>query len=271
MNNRKISTIYENIIEYGYDVASKECKGGYPDKEDCTWYHSNWMLLRYLGVVSNPYWHEEFYRKALDFIKTNNIEKILVAGTADFSMPLFCHEFGIKEIDVCDICNTPLLVCNKVAETLKCDWKTFVQDICKEIPFRYKAIINDAFLSRFDDKSMPLKGIVDALEPGGYYITTLKIGKRNRGGEVEDSIKANFLKKVETRYEQNKAVLPAVDIKNIVETYIAKMSSYPIGDEKEIDNLFHSVGLDILNLDKHVVEGEYEESEYLGILSRKII
>ena len=35
------------------------------DQNDCTWYHENWMILRYLGVVSNPFWHEDFYEKAI--------------------------------------------------------------------------------------------------------------------------------------------------------------------------------------------------------------
>lgn len=271
MNDKRISTIYENIIGYGYDTALKECKGGYPDKEDCTWYHGNWMILRYLGVVSNPYWHETFYKKALDMIQSDNIKKVLVAGTADFSMPLFCYDFGIKEIDICDICNTPLIVCKKVSEILKCEWKTFVQDICKELPFRYMAIVNDAFLSRFMDKSKPLKGIADALDPGGYYITTLKIGEWNHGGEVDDPIRDDFIKKVESRYEQKKTVFPEIDIKNIAETYIAKMTSFPVEGEQEINNLFHKAGLEILAMDKHSVVGEYEKTEYVGIISQKNI
>ena len=68
MNNDKINIIYEKFIEECRNISLHECSGGYPDKEDCTWYHSNWMLLRYLGVVSNPYWHESFYRNALEYI-----------------------------------------------------------------------------------------------------------------------------------------------------------------------------------------------------------
>ena len=89
MKNKSLSTIYEKMLKYGYDTALEQCKGGYPDKDDCTWYHSSWMLLRYLDMVSNPYWHEKFYRDALASAVSGGAEKILVAGTADFSMPLF--------------------------------------------------------------------------------------------------------------------------------------------------------------------------------------
>jgi len=122
------------------------------------------MLLRYLGVVSNPYWHESFYKEALRFTNANEKEHLLVAGTAHFSMPLLCSEFGIPRISICDMCNTPLKVCEIVSDFLGKDWTTFVQDVCTEFTLKYDIVINDAFLSRFIDKSKPLKGIYGSEE-----------------------------------------------------------------------------------------------------------
>lgn len=268
MNDRKINTIYEKFIEDGRIISLHECSGGYPDKEDCTWYHSNWMLLRYLGVVSNPYWHEDFYRNALEYVNAKD-KDLLVAGTADFSMPLLCSESGIRKINICDICTTPLKICEMVSDFLSCDWTTYIQDICTKLPSKYDIIINDAFLSRFVDKVPVLKGISDGLKPGGYYITTLKHGKWNRGGEVNDLVKESFINKVKEKYDRKKSNLPYFDIETVSTTYVSKMSSFPVNSEEEVYKLFGSVDLSILHLEKGGVEGEFEASEYFRIISQK--
>lgn len=268
MNNDKINIIYEKFIEECRNISLHECSGGYPDKEDCTWYHSNWMLLRYLGVVSNPYWHESFYRNALEYINAQG-KDFLVAGTADFSMPLLCSESGIEKICICDICETPLKICNMVSEFLGCDWTTYIQDICDKLPLKYDVIINDAFLSRFNDKVHVLNGISDGLKQGGYYITTLKQGKWNRGGEVTDLVRKSFVNKVKERYNKRKSSLPYFDIETVSTTYVSKMSSFPINNENKLHELFNNAGLNILHLEKGNVEGEFELSEYFRIVSQK--
>ena len=269
MNKNQMNSIYERFIQDGYNIASCECAGGYPDKADCAWYHGNWMLLRYLGVVSNPYWHEEFYKDALRFTHADEKEDFLVAGTADFSMPLLCSEFGIHEVSICDMCNTPLKICDIVSEFLGRNWTTFVQDICTEFTPKYDIVINDAFLSRFIDKSKPLKGIYGALKQGGYYITTLKKGNPNKGGEVSDSIRENFMQKVKKRYVEKSKHLPKIDIDAVSAVYVDKMSSYPVRDEEELFELFINAGLNILQIEKGSVVGEFESSEYFRIVSQK--
>lgn len=269
MNNTKINAIYQQFITKGYSISSEGCSGGYPDKDDCSWYHGNWMLLRYLGVVSNPYWHETFYKGALHNICANDKEYVLIAGTADFSMPLLCSETNIPKVFICDKCSTPVKICNLVSQFLGCDWKTFVQDVCSEFPFKCDIIINDAFLSRFVDKDKPLMGIYNGLKKGGYYITTLKKGRQNKGGEVTDSVRAHFMQKVRERYIQNKDVLPDLDIDAISATYVEKMASFPVENENEIHMLFKKVGLNILEIERGIVEGEFEVSEYFRVVSQK--
>ena len=269
MNNDKINSLYQKFIADGYNISLRECMGGYPNKIDCAWYHGNWMLFRYLGVVSNPYWHEKFYYEALKKICDLKKDSVLIAGTADFSMPLLCSEVGVNNINICDICNTPLKICNRVSEYLNLNWNTFTHGICSELTLKYNVIINDAFLSRFQNKEMPLRGITNTLISGGYYITTLKMGKMNRGGEIEDSVKRRFVEKVERRYNEHLDVLPKVPIKDIANEYVEKMSSFPVSGEKEVQELFEAVGLKILYLEKDTVEGEYDISEYFRIISQK--
>lgn len=271
MNSKQIDLIYQKFIRDGYKIASQECVGGYPDKDDCSWYHGNWMLLRYLGVVSNPFWHESFYKNALYSVRAYDKADFLVAGTADFSMPLLCSECGITKISVCDICNTPLKICDVVSDFIGYNWTTFIQDVCTEFDIKYDVIINDAFLSRFVEKKRPLKGICAGLKQGGYYITTLKQGAFNKGGEISGALRKHFMQKVEKRYLDKNFYLPEIDIGEVSATYVDKMSSYPIKDEEELYELFNNAGLQILRVEKESVVGEFESSEYFRIISQKIV
>ena len=83
-------------------------------------------------------------------------------------------------------------------------------------------------------------GIYNGLKKGGYYITTLKKGRPNKGREVTDSVRAHFMQKVRERYIQNKDVLPDLDIDAISATYVEKMASFPVEKENEIHMLFRN-------------------------------
>lgn len=270
MNVNVINTLYEKNIKMGYKVSLMFCKGGYPNQEDCSWYHGNWMLLRYLGMVSNPFWHENFYLKALHQALAEKKDNVLVVGTADFSMPFLCSSVGIQELDICDICRTPLEVCDKVSREFGYKWNTFQHDMNKPLKKKYSVIINDAFLSRFERKENMLERIADGLEEGGYYITTLKEGKVNKGGEIEEQLKNTFIEKAVNKYNMSSISDWNMPIKNIASEYVEKMSSYPVKDENEIEILFKNVNLGLVYLEKDKVPGEYEPSEYFRIIAKKI-
>ncbi len=269
MNEVLINDLYEKLIPLGQKFAKDNCNGGYPNKDDCTWYHGNWMLLRYLGVVSNPYWHENFYRNVFKSIDYNKTLKVGVLGTADFSMPLLCSEIGVDKVNILDICNTPLMICDLVASHLKLDWVTGLHDVCADLDEKLDIIINDAFLSRFKDKDAVLRGIFDSLKDDGYYITTLKQGKWNNGGEVAESLRLSFIDKVRTRYMLLKGKLPDVDIEAIAAKYVDKMASFPVRNDSEIKEIFENAGFKILKIFKNSVEGEYQNSCYFEILAQK--
>ena len=271
VNKEKINKIYRILLEDDIvDIANKHCNGGYPNPVDCAWYHGNWMLFRYLGLVSNPYWHEVFYMKALTNIVGSSDKKVLVAGTADFSMPLLCQEVGVSNISVCDICDTPLIICKKASDLLNAYWNVFNQDVTVVSDTHYDVIVNDAFLSRFQEKQDVLTGISNLLLDEGYYITTLKKGSVNRGGEVSQELKERFLNKARERYLSNIDVLPQVDIDDAITTYVDRMSSYPIDSADSIINMFSSSNLKVVSLETGDVEGEYEASTYYRIIAKKI-
>ncbi len=267
MDKNFLFTLYKELIVTGYNISLKECNGGYPDINNCSWYHGNWMLLRYLGLVSNPFWHENFYNDALINMDCLN-SKLLVAGTADFSMPLLCSLSGCMDITIYDICNTPLCICNIVSEKLKVSWRTKKQDICSKSNDKFDLVVNDAFISRFIDKSKPLRGIANTLNNDGYYITSLKKKSNTLDSELE-TLKNIFVKRAVERYDTCKELFPNVHIRDIAKMYVKNMKSYPVKDEKEIIDLFNDSGFKVIHIEQSVVEGEYEPSEYYRIIAQK--
>ena len=265
--DNNLNSLYESIIIEGNNIAEQNCRGGYPDKNNCFWYHGYWMVLRYLGMVSNPFWHESFY---CDAINKYNLYKsnILIAGTADFSMPFLCAKTGCENITVYDICKTPLCICERVSAKLGYSWKTKQQDICKCDDEKFSAVLNDAFISRFKDKQEVLNGISNSLIEGGYYITSLKKQSKT-ADDVIDQLKKEFVNQASTRFNQCKGLFPDFDIVSIAETYVKNMASYPIVDEKEAYSLFEECNFNILQFGVNNVQGEYEPSEYYQIIAQK--
>ena len=170
MDEEYIRLLNSNKLQELFD-----CKSGYMDQNDCTWYHENWMILRYLGVVSNPFWHEDFYEKAIRQY-VNELEKVLILGTADFSMPYLCQMKGIKKIKICDICKTPLNICQNVAKANNFSWEVEQKNVFDGLNEKYDIVINDAFITRFeyDKKRIVLEKIWNALKDEGVYITTMR-------------------------------------------------------------------------------------------------
>lgn len=262
-------SIYEKLILEGFKIAEQECKGGYPDNNNCLWYHGSWMLLRYLGMVSNPYWHEGFYQSAIKKCELENSE-ILIAGTADFSMPLLCSENGCRNITIFDLCKTPLRICERVSKDFALNWKTKQQDVCKYNNEVFSAVVNDAFISRFENKEKALKGINNSLVVGGYYITSLK--KKSQTPEYKiKQLRNDFVKRAINQFNDRRELFPNINIKLIAESYIRNMTSYPISGRKEVFDLLEQNGFAIINIEKNSVEGEIEPSEYYLIIAQKMV
>jgi hypothetical protein len=250
-------------------IALMDCVASYLDTEDCSWYHRNWMTLRSLGMVSNPFWHERFFTEQLKIYFDHENSKVLVLGTADFSMPLLCFYSGIKQLDICDICKTPLNICNVVAEQNQFDWKTFKKDIRDGIDNKYSIIVSDAFLTRFSYEEKPkiLKSIGQALLPGGVYITTIRNGW-NGGKAVfpTQKQKNGFVKKAR-RLAQKKGIEVA-SAQESAATYIERMISFPMKSQESLSQMAQGI-MDVLSCTIAEVTGEYRTTNYFQVVFRK--
>ena len=259
---------YRRILELDSLHSLFECQNGYLDAEDCSWYHSNWLILRYLGMVSNPYWHEVFFLNAIKQY-LNRKSSLLVLGTADFSMPLVCQNAGIEEIEIIDVCKTPLNICKNVSDYHNYGWKVTRKDVFSGLGSQYDAIVDDAFLTRFpyEKKKTVLQNIHDGLVDRGVYITTIR-HDWNDGDTLaptEDE-KADFVKRTVQAARENSFDIEIA--KSAATQYIERMLSFPLRDEAMLEE--NITGLfSIEQFEPFYVPGECKPSEYYHVVLRK--
>lgn len=259
---------YDRILKSDYLSSLFECKTGYMDVDDCSWYHHNWMLLRYLGMVSNPFWHENFYLNAIKKYLCSR-SSVLILGTADFSMPYLCQQTGINALEISDICKTPLNICKNVSEHHGFTWKTKQQNIFDGISAKYDAILNDAFITRFsyNKKRRIFEEICNGLVDGGVYITTLRHGWNNGNPIIPtENEKQDFINK--TVHSASVKKVNTEVAKLAASQYIERISSYPIRDEEMLQALIAGL-FTIEQIDKKSVKGECVPTEYYNIVLRK--
>lgn len=263
MDEEYIRLLNSNKLQELFD-----CRSGYMDQNDCTCYHENWMLLRYLGVVSNPFWHEKFYENAIQQY-VNQLDKVLILGTADFSMPYLCQMKGIKKLKICDICRTPLNICQNVAKANNFSWEVEQKNVFEGIDEKYDAVINDAFITRFeyDKKRIVLEKIWDSLRDEGVYITTMRNDWNYGNAIVPNSAeKESFIEKAVHSAERKN--IDSKKAKVAASRYIEKMKSYPIRDEKMLENLIDGL-FNIVYIGKGRVEGECTRTTYFRLILQK--
>lgn len=251
-------------------IAKNYCNGGLPDEFDCEWYHSSWCLLRCLGLVSNPFWHENFYTKKISSLSSYNIA---IIGTAGISMPYLVSKLqSLANITIIDICNTPLKSCESFSIQNNLNWTTIQRDITTlATELNYDLIVNDAFLTRFpkEAKRDILVHIAKVLKKDGYYVTTIRKGIYKKNGyRSSDEDRKKFIDKA---IEKGKELFPNQGsiIKEKATTYINNMLSYPVEDTLEIEKLFNSVNLNIVDIQEQSVVGESESTIYFQVVAQK--
>ena len=160
----------------------------------CDWYHGAWQYLRVLDCVSAPQWHESFFADQLNEALSNAKESIsvLISGTADYSILHLIVDVAKKsgkkiEIDIVDLCQTPLKICEWYIEEFKREapkmfsrfsFNVFRRNIALfDCGKRYDVICTDAFLTRFS--SNEVQSVIDKwaklLKDTGEIITTIRI------------------------------------------------------------------------------------------------
>ena len=184
-----------------YRVAQRLCRKDSASGNDCSWYHGLWQYLRLFNLVATPAQNAGFFLDALGTLaREGRYRRVLVSGTADYSMPAhvlwaYRMENAVVDVTVVDLCETPLFLSRWYAERVSATVKTHAGDILDyECAKPFDVICTHGFLRRFAPEGR--KSLVakwrGLLRPGGKVVTTKRIVPplaqgtvRFRRGQVE--------------------------------------------------------------------------------------
>jgi hypothetical protein len=261
-------------------VAPVLCQGDHVDTRGCEWYHGTWQYLRLMDLVSTPTWHHDFYKAALAEALADGARRILITGTADYSVFAYVLDSLREVVDgsvtVVDRCQTPLFACQWYAKRLGFTRAKLVADdvlafFAKEDePF--DVVITDAFLTRFTGTSVSavLAGWRDVLQEHGRVITTIRVHSESEYGLTPDEAVEGFRGRAQVRWRR---WTPFIEIRpeeiaKRAETYARQMVSSPIGSQAHIMALLREY-FSLKDYDLANVPGELYPTKYMRVMMKK--
>lgn len=265
-----------------FEAASVLCSHDHINADSCQWYHSIWQYLRLLDMVSTPSWHHDFYcRKLLSNIGYGGQAKVLISGTADYSMLAYVYHTAKgksirADVSVLDLCDTPIFACKWYANKLG---KTIVP--IKESIFLYQShvaydmICADAFLTRFT--GMQLQSVLnkwhDLLRDDGIIVTTVRIHDEQHicpAVPTEEAVQLFKTKAIERMEIWGRHInLSAEELGKKAENYARTMVSNCLGSKEHILDVIAQCGLKVDYIEDVEVQGELYPSRYLRLVLKK--
>lgn len=257
-------------------VAPVLCTANHVDRDGCSWYHGTWQYLRLLNLVSTPTWHSNFYADALSAAYSRGLRKVLVSGTADYSVLSYVLRAGVEyedlEVTVLDMCPTPLFACRWYAHQVGREVSTVSADVLEFDRTGFDLIVSDAFLTRFKstDSARVLSRWTKYLRAGGEVITTVRVHDEGSAARDESKAAKDFSDRARVRAERWRSLLrrSPEDISRLALEYAHRMKSERLGTQADVLDLFRAVPLDILQAELADVPGELWPSAYLRIHAR---
>ncbi|MCU7722731.1 class I SAM-dependent methyltransferase [Actinoplanes sp. KI2] len=270
-----LAELRASVAEWCATVSSlspASCSHGPVDAVSCAWYHGVWPFLREVDMVSSPTWHHDFYRT---WLPRDPGGRVLVSGTADFSMVAYAIEAG-GEVIVLDQCRTPLDASEWYARRAGVPLTARQGDLLRDdLPVTdATVIVSDALLTRFApaDAAIVAKKWFAALAPGGRVVTTVRIhsgSEFDATGEARG--RARFAERFRQRLDGSAAhgKLGTADLVAAAGVYADKMTSANLGSEESIRRLFEAAGFTIVHEAIAVVPGEFAPTRYLRLVAER--
>jgi len=264
-----------------HGVAPVLCTSDHIDHENCAWYHGAWQYLRLLNMVSTPTWHDTFYRTYLSANIDNATSRILISGTADYSLLAYvCDAIKVAgimpTIAVLDLCETPLFACRWYAKRQGLAMEPLSQDIFlqdKLLPESLDLICADAFLTRFseDEAERILKIWRHLLRPGGAAVTTVRIHESAAPARDTEKLISDFRSRAVQRAIRWKPFIRITPerLGQLSEVYARRMKSVVLGDPDRVRAIFSRAGLRMAYNELASVPGELMPSRYLRIVAQR--
>lgn len=222
---------------------------------DCAWYHGFWPLIRSLGLGTVPEDHADFYRDAVRTAAVHGpLDRILVCGAADHSMPLLVRriteDLGHRpEITVLDRCKTPLVLCRSALDGMAARLKTIhspVLDAGLEQPF--DLIVTHSFMGYFSEveRQALLAQWAAWLKPGGWVLTVNRLrGTRLRSIGFSETEASAFVERIVTAVaaRPGTTALPEAELRELAADYARRFSIHPVTSIADLMRQCNDAGL----------------------------
>jgi SAM-dependent methyltransferase len=244
---------------------------------DCVWYHSFWQYMRVMKVAKTSGGHVAFLVEALrDLARSGRYARVLVSGSADYSMPAhvlsaYQQEGATADLHVLDRCETPVALTRWYTARLGMTITGYVYDILDfESARSFDVVMTNSFLGYFDPQK---RGQLFArwarlLRPGGRLILTNRI-RAGAGyepvGFTADQARV-FCETVRREAERRRDArnLDPDDMVRLAAAYAERFRSIPVRSDTEVVDLVRANGFSIERLDTAIVTGRTDGGAVSG-------
>jgi SAM-dependent methyltransferase len=226
--------------------------------ETCAWYHGFWQYLRAMGIAKTSGGQAAFLVDTLrSLIRSNAAARVLVSGSADYSMPAhvlfaFARDGAPVDLTVLDLCETPLYLSRWYAERQRSRIATVRSDILAYgSPTPFDVVVTNSFIGNFDAESRPR--LVTAwrhlLRPGGSVLFTNRLRPAAEASPVTFTAQQthDFCDAVRREATRWRPVF-GFDLEEVTtwaRTYAERFRSYPLRSPDEVVSLLGDAGFSV--------------------------
>jgi len=264
-----------------HELAGVLCQGDHVSPEDCSWYHSVWQYLRIFNMVSTPTWHSRFYLDFLAGLAKRDFSRVLVSGTADYSMlahllAAFASTGRAPDVTVLDLCETPLFLCKWYGKSVGTRVSTVAADILQySANETFDIVVTDAFLTRFPDaeRDRLVQQWFRLLRSGGRVVTTVRIepGLSRPQIQATSDQADSFRRRAEQEARRWQGFLRCspTEIAVLAQRYAERMVSYSFETADAVRALFTRNNFEIEHAGTVAVPGEMASTTYVELVASR--
>lgn len=240
-------------------LAPALCAGAGDRGEGCAAYHGFYPLLRLLGLAASPSRHADFYARALGRLAPSHGSRVLVCAAADYAMMAHVvaayRGAGVEpEIDVVDLCETPLRLCAAYARLVGARGDLYAADVRAWDGRGYDVLCTHSLLVKFgpEERAAVVARWRSFLRPGGAVVSTVRIDPELSAATTafapgRDEAFADLV--VGEARRQGWDGASAEDLATEARRYAAGIASHPVASRQELVELFERRGFEMAQLE----------------------